>query len=628
MIFRKKHAEQNDVCEIHGHGEKALNKSLLSIVLVSVVLVIWHVWAYGPVDPALSRRPFPVLLGNEIWDIIFGRKGILAELRDIFPYYLSGVLLAGLIRTYKLTVKLRSSLNRYGFFSVFVASLAGILTPLCACGTLTTAISLLFAGIPLAPVMSLLVTSPLMSPSAYLLTLNDLGPEWAVIRTVAAFLMGIFAGMVTHLVRGKGFQTSSIFIEGAIPRGDFHDENYPDKRLKCNCKEKFGNRVAARTSNKFLIFLAKSSEMLWLVGKYVLAGVAIGTVIERYMSYEWLYKLFDEGGRFSIIWITLGTIPIFLHQISASSILYHIKSGLDGTLSGGAGLAFMIGGPVTAIPTLTMFWTAFKKRVFFLYLFVCVLGTILIAYSFQYLVFVPGVDTDNPLLRGVSSVSGGNSPVINKTGKHVRAVMDPGGKTIIALYDNYIEGQGGVVFDAGAERFLGPQAGRYGNVQYAGNIAGWLEQNNDSDVKKDILIYVFGPSGADAFSRGAVSYLEKKGFKVELADRKETPVLSEGLLGKHSQLWIFFPGAQGGGGRFSQAELDAISGFSDDGKGMLLVPEGQQGADAANQAASGFGVTFSGLARNPEELTVSTSTYFFSRMSGAVGKVLKLVHKA
>ena len=76
----------------------------------------------------------------------------------------------------------------------------------------------------------------------------------------------------------------AIFIEGAIPRGDFHDEAYPDERLRCNCKEKFGNRVAAKTKSMFVIFLAKSSEMLWMVGKYVLVGVAIGEFLTTVLT--------------------------------------------------------------------------------------------------------------------------------------------------------------------------------------------------------------------------------------------------------------------------------------------------------------------------------------------------------
>lgn len=629
--------KQNEECQVHGVPSRTANRTLLLMILASLSLIIWHVWVYGPTGQASSpgslQKPFPIIVGSEIWDLIFNRHGIFAELWDILPYFIVGILLAGYLRTYKIAVKLQTSLRRHGLLSVFLASLVGMITPLCACGTLTTAISLLFAGFPLAPVMALLITSPLLSPTTYLLTLNDLGPEWTVIRTFAAFSMGMFAGVVTHLLRDKGFRTDAIFIEGAIPRGDFHDEAYPDKRLRCNCKEKFGNRVAAKTKNMFVVFLAKSSEMLWLVGKYVLVGVAIGAVVERYMPYEWIYKLFGQKDTFSIIWVTLGSVPIFLHQISASSILYHIKSSLNSTLDGGAGLAFMIGGPVTAMPVMVMFWTIFKKRVFFLYMFVCIVGTIIIAYAFQLLVFVPNVDTGNPLLKGVRSISGGSSSIINKQNKHVRIIMDPGGKSIIATYNN-MQGQGGIVFDSGIERFLDVSAGRYDNEKYIKNIAEWLEESNSSTDARNILIYdTFNKSGTDKdiFNKNALKVLEKNGFKVRITDRLETPEISGGLLGKYGQLWIVFRGS-GTEHCFSDTELETISGFTGDGKSMLIVAgrhqDGPQELSAENRLSSMYGVTFSGFVENREELPASTASYFFNRTAGVIGKILKFVHKA
>jgi hypothetical protein len=315
----------------------------------------------------------------------------------------------------------------------------------------------------------------------------------------------------------------------------------PDERLRCNCKERFGHRVAARTSNMFIVFLAKSSEMLWLVGKYVLVGVAIGAVVERYLPSEWIYQLFGRNDPLSIVWITLGSVPIFLHQISASSILYHIKSSLPGTLDGGAALAFLIGGPVTAVPVMVLFWTVFKKRVFALYLSVCVLGTILIAYLFQALVFIPGVDMGNPLLKGVSSLSGGSSAVLEKQDKQVRIVMDPDGKPMIAVYSNDLEGHGNIVFDSGSARFLND--GQYDNARYLRNAVEWLEQGNASSARQRVLIYDIARNAGndtEVSVKGIAAGLEKHGFSVMTTDRRRTPTVSERLLEGYSQLWVLF----------------------------------------------------------------------------------------
>lgn len=604
---------------------------LVGMVLAVLFLIGWHVRVFGPTGHMTifggESGSFGVRFANELWDLMFSSKGIVAELWEVLPYFLVGILVAGYLRTFKIAVRLQASLRKYGVLSVFLASFVGIITPLCACGTVTTAMSLLFAGIPLAPVMALMVTSPLMSPSTYLLTLNDLGSEWTVIRTVAALAMGIFAGLVTHFVSKWGvFDKGNIFIEGAIVRGDFHDDDYPDERLRCNCRRSFGNRVAVRTGNNFFVFLAKSAEMLWVVGKYVLVGVAIGEVVERYMPSAWIYRFFGEKGALDIIWVTLASVPIFLHQISASSILYHIKGALNGTLDCGAALAFIVGGPVTAVPTMVLFWTFFKKRVFFLYMFVCLTGTLLIAYGFQLFLFVPGVDLGNPLLKGVSALTGGATTVIRKQSPNVRMVLDPGGKGIVALSTDDVDGLGGVVFDASPGRFAAAAADRFDNRHYVVNVANWLDQSVSCPAQKHILIYSFADGGDASALLGArtLAMLGKRGYVVKVASRKDSPLITAQMLADCSQLWIFFGSHDATGP--SDAELHLITDFNAKGAALLIVPgapiPGGDGALKANRLASRLGVSFAGAVENGEKVHVSVAENLIDRTYALLGKAL------
>lgn len=630
-MFKDKRTE---ACEIHGnqghhhHG----NWMLIAMTVLSLALIMWHVWVYGPSDRLAvggdAPGLFPANVGWELWDLLVDKHGILAELRDVMPYFLVGILIAGYLRTFKIAVKLQASLRKYGVASVFLASFVGIITPLCACGTLTTAISLLFAGIPLAPVMALMVTSPLLSPSTYLLTLNDLGPEWTVIRTVSAYSMGCFAGLVTHFIgKRKGFGKNDIFIESAIVRGDFHDEDYPDERLRCNCRRNFGNRVAVKTGNKFLVFLAKSSEMLWVVGKYVLVGVVVGAVVERYMPTEWIYRFFGQKNPLNIVWITLASVPMFLHQVSVSSILFHIKGSLGGTLDSGAALAFMVGGPVTAVPTMVLFWTFFKKRVFVLYMAICFTGTLLIAYTFQFLLFAPGVDLGNPLLKAVNSLSGGTSTAIRKHGPNVRMVMDPAGKGIIATYTNDVDGHGAMVFDASPHRFSSASANSYDNRTYILNVAEWLEQNSSSPTPKQILIYNLADKSSAPLGDAVLAELAQQGFSVKMIHRADTPQVTGRLLAESGQLWLFF--GRNTENDLSDKELQLLADHNANNRGTLVVAADTRSEDQpANRFSSRYGVRFSGMVANTPELHVSVASSFLGRASELLGTALKLVKKA
>lgn len=627
--------KRKDSCELHGPGTHSSNRALLSMVVACLLLIVWHVWTYGPGGHLSAENgavaSLPVQVAHELWDLIASKHGILAELRDVFPYFMIGILLAGYLRTYKVAVKLQASLRRYGALSVVIASFVGIITPLCACGTLTTAVSLLFAGLPLAPVIAILVTSPLMSPSAYLLTLNDLGPEWTVIRTIAAFSMGIFAGYVTHLLCLRGFDQGGVFVEGGIVRGDFHDEDYPDERLRCNCRQKFGNLVAVRTSNKFVIFLAKSAEMLWVVGKYVLVGVIVGAIVERYMPYTWIYRFFGRQDPLNILWVTLGSVPLFLHQISASSILVHIKNSLHGTLNGGAGLAFIIGGPVTAIPTMVLFWTFFKKRFFFLYMFVCLVGTILISLLFQQFVFVPGVDTGNQLFRGVSYLSGGRSASLVKEGERVKVALDPQGKNIIATYSNDVAGHGSMVFDAGFARFIPATSRDSDDARYVMNTAAWLEQGSYAKESGKILLYLLADTEPNAMLNSVASILRQANFAVTVTTRRKTPLLTKQIIAEHGQIWLF-DASSDAAQQFSAEELDLLAAAVASGQGMMIALDpalaAKSESTAANQIARRYGVRFSGSVENNQKIPIAIGATFFPSAADMLGKVLKFLHKA
>jgi uncharacterized membrane protein YraQ (UPF0718 family) len=73
-------------------------------------------------------------------------------------------------------------------------------------------------------------------------------------------------------------------------------------------------------------------------------------------------------------------VPLHINQIMASAILYGF---VDLPLAKGPGLAFLVGGPVTAIPVMAIFLTFFRRRVFFLYLAICLTGTIGLAYLYH-----------------------------------------------------------------------------------------------------------------------------------------------------------------------------------------------------------------------------------------------------
>lgn len=310
-------------------------------------------------------------------------QSFLEELVSLLPYFFAGVAIEALIRTYKWHIKIKNIIKQYGALSIVIATALGTISPLCACGVLPLSLGMLFGGVPFSTVMALLVSSPLMSPAGYTLTQFTLGTEWAVAKALSAAFMGLYAGFLTLFMENRYFKHHQILKISEIPHDmDFHDPDFPIEELRCDCHTQMSHKVEAKTRNKFFVFLAKSYEGTLRIGKYLLIGVFFGIFISKYIPSEWISKYLHEGTLFNILAVSIFSIPLYVNQITASAMLYgFVEKGI----SNGAGLAFLIGGPVTAIPVMAVFFTMFKKRVFFYYIAVCVSGTVAVSLVYQWL---------------------------------------------------------------------------------------------------------------------------------------------------------------------------------------------------------------------------------------------------
>ncbi len=309
-------------------------------------------------------------------------KDYFAEFLSVLPYFFAGVITEAIIRTFKWHIKIKKTIDKYGVFAIVIATILGVISPLCACGVLPLSLGLFFSGLPFSVMMTLIITSPLLSPAGYTLTQWELGTEWALAKTFSAVFMGLYAGYLTLLLEKKYFKNHQILKLNEIPHDmDFHDPDFPIEELRCSCHKQLSHVIEEKTKNKFLVFLAKFYEGTIRIGKYVLIGIFFEILILKYVPSDWIGNYLSSGSVLNILLVTLLSIPIYVNQITASALLYGL---VEKGISKGSALAFLIGGPVTAIPVMAVFLTMFKKRVFFYYLFICISGTMIVSLVYQW----------------------------------------------------------------------------------------------------------------------------------------------------------------------------------------------------------------------------------------------------
>lgn len=303
------------------------------------------------------------------------------ELVHVAPYFFLGVAIGAVIRTFRLHVRMRDSLARYGAWAVPAAVVIGVISPLCSCGAIPLFVSLVSSGVALAPALTLLLVSPLMSPSGYTITAWELGPAWANLKVFSALFMGFTSGAAFLLLERRGWfggpgEYLNLKVKGKI---DIHGDDCPGE-LHCHCGDQWSNRLGRAGHGKAVIFLAKAWELSLKTGKFTLFGVVVAVLAERYIPNQWIAGYLGKGTAANIVLVTFLGAPLHVNEISAAAILYSLL-GLG--LAKGPALAFLIGGPVTSIPALAVLVSMCRRRVVAAFMALTLVGTMILALSFQ-----------------------------------------------------------------------------------------------------------------------------------------------------------------------------------------------------------------------------------------------------
>lgn len=294
---------------------------------------------------------------------------IYQEILIMGPYFMVSVLTGALLKTYKIDRWLYSFLNRSQVISIVIATIAGVLSPICSCGILPVFITLLDMGAPLSASVSLLITSPVMSLDAFILTYGVLGYKIAYIKLFGAVFIGLVTGLIfLYLEKIKYF--SSEYLKKNI---------YKDKKGVCQIRSKnagAGSKPAQSegrlpvdtqlAENKWLFFLKRAKELFIFIGKYALIAVIIEAVIAVYVPYGWVEAVLGKkGGILSVFNAVLIGIPLPVNAVSVVNVL---KGLIEKGMSNGAAIAFLFAGPVTALPAIIALSGMIEKRVVWVFL--------------------------------------------------------------------------------------------------------------------------------------------------------------------------------------------------------------------------------------------------------------------
>ena len=253
---------------------------------------------------------------------------------------------------------------------IMLGALAGGISPFCSCGVIPLIAALLAMGVPLSAVMAFWLASPIMDPSMFVLTAGVLDVEFAVAKTVAAIGLGVFGGLVVHLL-ARGGALADPLREGIGNGGCGGSKIRAPKPVVWQFwrdperRAKFG-----RTALTTTLFLAKWLTLAFTLESLMLAWIPAETVTAA----------LGGEGLLPIIMATLVGVPAYLNGYAALPLVGGL---IEQGMAPGAGMAFLVAGGVTSIPAAMAVWALARPKVFALYIGLSVTGAFASGLLFQ-----------------------------------------------------------------------------------------------------------------------------------------------------------------------------------------------------------------------------------------------------
>lgn len=259
------------------------------------------------------------------------------------PFLLIGTLIAVLVQKYNLFNRLIHRLPSNLFLRRISISLLGVALPVCECGNVPLARSLMRRGLSVSEATTFLLAAPILNPVTFIATKEAFrSAPWML---PARMLGGFFTALLIGEVIGR--------IKGGALRSDFIS----------TCKK---SNLQKERYKKFTIQFAE--EFLGMF-KLLAMGGAIASLTQLIIN----QNTFSDISNNYIVGVGIMLVVGFIISI-CSSVDAFFALGYAGTFRYGALLAFLIAGPMVDIKLLAMLKNTYAQKA--LYVLVASVATL------------------------------------------------------------------------------------------------------------------------------------------------------------------------------------------------------------------------------------------------------------
>ena len=262
---------------------------------------------------------------------------------EMAPYLILGFLISGFLYIFTSKEMITKNVGTPGFMSVLKAAILGVPMPLCSCGVIPVSTSMYKRGATKGATLSFLISTPQTGVDSILLTLNQMGPQFAIIRPIVALITGVIGGLFGDLIGDADYQTKTKV-----------NHQHESKSIKDGLRYSF---------------ITLPQDII----NPLIKGIIISGLISVLLPSDF-FASYNLTGISAMIVIAIASVPIYVCATASVPIaMVLISKGLEP----GAAFVFLMAGPATNAATISVIMNSLGKKIVYVYISIIFISSII-----------------------------------------------------------------------------------------------------------------------------------------------------------------------------------------------------------------------------------------------------------
>jgi hypothetical protein len=261
-----------------------------------------------------------------------------------FPFILIGSFVSSIIQICISRDTFIKLFSKNSFLSCVIAAFAGLLFPICDCGTIPVVKGLMKKNVPIAAGITFMLAAPIVNPIAIIATLYAFPGMVSVViyRLAAGILISVLVGLIMQFTTKKD--------EEILKNNSDIDT--------CDCGFCDGKQDYSESNlQKVKAIFVHAGDEFFNIGKYMIIGTFLSSIFQS-MTFISSNTYISNDSRVSLLVMILLS---FLLSVCSTSDAF-VAKGFLRAFPISSILGFLVVGPMLDVKNTMMLFGSFKKK--------------------------------------------------------------------------------------------------------------------------------------------------------------------------------------------------------------------------------------------------------------------------